>query len=92
MNGDFKLSSIDWSIQASEPLHQCILDKIDKLSLTQTVHFKTTNASILDLVLVSNQVEIIDTLPLDVFTAPKSDHKPINSIIRNRGTQEKLHF
>ena len=94
INGDFIHSSVDWSIQTSEPLHQCILDKIDKLSLTQTVHFKTTNANILDLVLVSNQVEIIDTLPLEIFTAPKSDLKPINSaaphlVIR---TQEKLHI
>ena len=92
INGDFNLSSIDWSIQTSEPLHQCILDKIDKLSLTQTVHFKTTNANILDLVLVSNQVEIIDTLPLDVFTAPKSDHKPINSKIRIKELEKNSTF
>ena len=92
INEDFNLSSIEWSIQTSEPLHQCILDKIDKLSLTQTVHFKTTNANILDLVLVSNQVEIIDTLPLDAFTAPKSDHKPINSIIRIKELEKNSTF
>ena len=92
INGYFNLSSIDWSIQSSEPLHQCILDKIDKISLTQTVHFKTTNANILDLVLVSNQVEIIDTLPLDVFTAPKSDHKPNNSIIRIKELKKSSTF
>ena len=92
INEDFNLFSIDWPIQTSEPLHQCILDKIDKLSLTQTIHFKTTNAYILDLVLVSNQVEIIDTLPLDVFTAPKSAHKPINSIIRMKQLKKSSTF
>ena len=92
INGDFNISSIDWSIQTSEPLHQCLLDKKDNLSLPQTVHFKTTNANILDLVLVSNQVEIIDTLTLDVFTAPSSDHKPINSIIRIRELKKSSTF
>ena len=92
INEDFNLFSIDWPIQTSEPLHQCILDKIDKLSLTQTIHFKTTNANILDLVLVSNQVDIIDTLPLDVFTAPKSAHKPINSIIRMKELKKSSTF
>ena len=92
INGDFNHSSIDWSTQTSEPLHQCILDKIDKLSLTQTVHFKTPNANILDLVFFSNQVEIIDTLPLDVFTAPKFDHKPINSKIRIKELKKSSKF
>ena len=88
----YNLSSIDWSIQTSEPLYQCILDKKDKLSQFQTIHFKTTNANILDLVVVSNQIEIIDTLPLDVFTAPKSDHKPINSIIRIKDLMKSSTF
>ena len=92
--GDFNLSSIDWSIRTSEPLHQCILDKIDELILTQINHFKTTNANILDLVLdlVSNQVEIIDILPLDVFTAPKLDHKPFISIIRIKELKKSSTF
>ena len=90
--GDFNLSSIDLSIQISEPLHQCKIDKIDNLSLTQTVHFKTTNANTFDLVLVSNHVEIIDTLPFDVFTAPKSNHKPINSKIRIKQLKKSSTF
>ena len=92
INGDFNLSSNDWSIQTSEPLHQCILDKIDKLSIPQTVHFKTTNSKIVDLVLVSNQVGIIDNLTLDVFTAPKSDHKTNNSIIRIKELKKSSTF
>ena len=69
-------------LKTSVKLSILLIAKIDRISLTQTVHFKTTNANILDLVLVSNQVEIIDTIPLDVFTALKSDHKPINPMIR----------
>ena len=83
--GDMNYGGIDWVLGSANTEGRCFFDATQDVFLEQHVHFPTHEGSVLDLVLASNDVQVVSVE--DVGNLGKSKHSILQIAVNSKPIQ-----